>query len=291
MSKIERNGSFRRADMAVDLADVASQAGGLHLLNTTVIPSGADGKWVVAEITADQARGLLSSAQNYQDCGAGGGWSSHIGHSATAEVANAVLRWSGIEQDRTPWDGSGCGLAIQLRGRIPEGSILDREAMEQLGYDLRVIYKVADDGMPAEWHRPGSGTAAEEARDILTRSLKPGPYEGQGYRLILVHRSGSRRGGLGYYSVFMSDPYGSLPAEPSPGSLAGNDLTEMVWAVLADPLRDLPSGPGGYCGGGTQPATISLSLLRCTEEESAQHFRQQLAAALGIAQVLEVTIL
>ncbi len=77
--------------LAADLVGAARSGShpdyhGIHLLNTTIIPSGLDGTWCVATVDADVAAWLKRLA-------AGGGdpgieptlpFASHVGHEATA---------------------------------------------------------------------------------------------------------------------------------------------------------------------------------------------------------------
>lgn len=126
---------WRRAVRAVDHA--TGGAGRLALLNTSIIPPGADGAWEVREVTLEEAQRLVSCAIQCW-CETNVGLTTHIGHEATAAVATALLGQQ-IKVDRSPWDGVGPALALQLKGRIPEGAILTREQMEEIGYSWRVL--------------------------------------------------------------------------------------------------------------------------------------------------------
>lgn len=110
--------------------------GGLHLLNTTIVPAGASGVWAIEDVNTEWAKHVVAHACH---------WSmfpySHIGHQATATIAGELLA-VGVEVDRTPWDGRGLGLALQLNGRPEEGKVLSREEMETLGYSWRILYRI-----------------------------------------------------------------------------------------------------------------------------------------------------
>lgn len=123
----------------------------LHLLNTSIIPSASGAYTVEAyEVDLPAARAILAHASEVV---------SHIGHESTAGIMSALLGRP-IPMDRAPLvidppeqrnpnppDGDGCliprwpiyALAFQLRGRVPEGSILTVEQIEGIGYDLRLL--------------------------------------------------------------------------------------------------------------------------------------------------------
>lgn len=110
----------------------------LHFLNTTIVPPGADGAWIVEEVESGFIRHCLLYLGH---SGAWGFVQSHIGHEATAAVASDLFEQK-IDFDRTPWDGSGLGVAIQLKGRLPEGKLLSREELETIGYSIRVVLRI-----------------------------------------------------------------------------------------------------------------------------------------------------
>lgn len=102
----------------------------IALLNTSILPAGQDRVSVATGIGRDLARGLVAAI----------GTQSHIGHSATADVATALLGVP-VHMDRAPWvpESAPVALVVQLRGRPPEGAILSIEEMERIGYDLRIM--------------------------------------------------------------------------------------------------------------------------------------------------------
>jgi hypothetical protein len=109
----------------------------VHLLNTTIVPPGADGLWRVVEVDISYIMHILSWLGH---SGAWGFLHSHIGHESTAAIASELLREK-VDVDRRPWDGAGIGVAIQLNGRPPEGKILSREEVEAIGYTLRLVFR------------------------------------------------------------------------------------------------------------------------------------------------------
>ena len=118
-------------------------AGHIHLLNTTIIPSTAlDGAYEMISVSPGQARQAVFSALGLSDMGVKDcGPSSHVGHESTAAIMTALLGTK-VEMDRSPWDGSGIALILQLKGRPPEGRILTVEEIESVGYSWRMLRRM-----------------------------------------------------------------------------------------------------------------------------------------------------
>jgi heme oxygenase len=93
-------------------------------MSTTVIPSGAVGIWRVAAIDLDAAKNLIAD-----------GFVSAIGHESTAQVMTELLQRevvaSRITVEPEPGDSFVC---FKLHSRPPEGAILDRAALDAVGY-------------------------------------------------------------------------------------------------------------------------------------------------------------
>jgi hypothetical protein len=140
--------------------------GGLHFLNTTICPSGADGVYHVRTINLETA---LHCAAYY--AGMGQLAQSHVGHEAACQAFGA-LGFGAIPLDRTPWDGYGLGLCLQLRGRITEGAILDKAQMDALGYDLRLIFR------PPYWERG--------VNEVVQWALRAGIRRNNAYEAVEV---------------------------------------------------------------------------------------------------------
>lgn len=212
----------------------AAYGGGLHLLNTSIIPPRVDGRWVIQTVNDETARGLCAvMIRSF-----GSTPYVHIGHDATAVVAGEVLALGKIDPDRTPWDGKGLGLAVQLRGRIAEGAILTREQMDEIGYDIRMLYRLGADGLPEDMHRPGRGEQATKARVALDALLT------QDAKITFLRRKDSRSGAHRYYGARIGD---------------GPDLGALFVDVLMDPLaRTKETARLGYSGSGDQGKTIMV---------------------------------
>jgi hypothetical protein len=96
----------------------------VYLMNTTVIPSGTDGIWETRALPVEAAR------LNLKD------WVSAVGHDSTAEIMSELLGVD-IPVNRVavkPVPGDRL-LCFKLKGRAPEGVVLDRQQLEKIGYE------------------------------------------------------------------------------------------------------------------------------------------------------------
>ena len=102
----------------------------LYLMSTTIVPAGAEGLWRVKSCTLEQACLFYEAAQWHGDV------ISAVGHQATAEVMTELLGQH-VEANRLnvfPQVGDEF-LCFKLKQRPPEGAILDRDQLEELGYE------------------------------------------------------------------------------------------------------------------------------------------------------------
>jgi hypothetical protein len=96
----------------------------IYLLNTTVIPNDCDGIWESKRITQSEAE--LYAYKSFI---------SAIGHDSTAEIMSTLLKVN-VPVNRisiTPEPGDRC-LCFKLAKPAPEGLILGRKQIEELGY-------------------------------------------------------------------------------------------------------------------------------------------------------------
>ena len=109
----------------------------LYLLNTTVVPCGSDGIWGVATLPLASAKSLLAHASPATV------YTSAVGHESTAAIMAELLGVQ-VPVNRiqvVPALGDKL-LCFKLKQRGPEGVILNRDEIEQLGYEwvLMVYY-------------------------------------------------------------------------------------------------------------------------------------------------------
>ncbi len=100
----------------------------IALLNTSIAT--ADGTYRLSTVTLDQAKLLISD----QDI------LSAIGHDSTAQILSDLLDAdvpvNRIQFEQQPGQ---VALVFKLNGRPPEGKILSREEIEQIGYKFQIL--------------------------------------------------------------------------------------------------------------------------------------------------------
>ncbi len=98
----------------------------LYVMNTTVVPSGCDGIWEAIAIHLESAKLNLQEFK----------WKSAVGHNSTAALMGGLLgRTIPVSRIQvTPEPGDRL-LCFKLKGRAPEGVILDKEEIEKIGYE------------------------------------------------------------------------------------------------------------------------------------------------------------
>jgi Domain of unknown function (DUF1874) len=109
----------------------------IALLNTTILTGlpvefAEKAAYTISKTTVEEAASLVKTT----------GFESFVGHQSAADILSTLL---GVEVpfSREPFDhGVGrIALCLKLRGRAPEGVILDREQVEQVGYDLFLLQR------------------------------------------------------------------------------------------------------------------------------------------------------
>jgi hypothetical protein len=100
----------------------------VYLMSTTVIPSGAWGRWEMDSVDLTQVQ-LALYPEN------GDGYVSAVGHESTAQIMTELtgqpVAANRITVQPVPGDVFYC---FKLDKRPPEGAILDRAQLEELGY-------------------------------------------------------------------------------------------------------------------------------------------------------------
>jgi hypothetical protein len=120
----------------------------LYLMSTTVIPADAAGTWELSCVTLDAARELVRLHD----------YTSAVGHQSTAEVMEALLGQP-VTMNRLavqPKQGD-FFLCFKPNQRPPEGAILNKAQLEELGYGWAVMhYAEARSSSPVDRYRIGS---------------------------------------------------------------------------------------------------------------------------------------
>jgi hypothetical protein len=115
------------------LGCVWAHAHPLAILNTSIVTQ--DGTYTLRTIDLPGARDLVADAP---------GIDSAVGHDATAAVLTELL---GVEvpvnRQQFAQQPGQIALVLKMDGRPPEGVVLDRAGMEQIGYTLRLLTRTA----------------------------------------------------------------------------------------------------------------------------------------------------
>jgi len=116
--------------------------GMLVLLNTSIITK--PGKYELSSpFTVDTARSIVHCYLHDWNVGCGDGIESAIGHQATADILTELLGTK-IEMNRIEFQHqvNQFALVFKLRSRVPEGVILTRKEIDELGYDFYLLERV-----------------------------------------------------------------------------------------------------------------------------------------------------
>lgn len=105
----------------------------ITLLNTSILTQ--HGPYDYRPIPLDDARAIVR-AQPFQ---------SAIGHQATADILTELLGVP-VPLNRTQYEQAEGDLALvfKLNGRPPEGTILSREQIDEMGYSFGVLYRLPE---------------------------------------------------------------------------------------------------------------------------------------------------
>lgn len=105
----------------------------ITLLNTSILT--AYGEYKYGPLTLEEARAIVKTAISVQ---------SAIGHESTAKILTDLLDHP-VEQNRFEYSQQPGETAIvfKLRGRPPEGKILTRGEIEDIGYEIAVLTRIS----------------------------------------------------------------------------------------------------------------------------------------------------
>jgi Domain of unknown function (DUF1874) len=107
----------------------------LAILNTSIIT--AHGSFEYQPLGLDAAKLMIEEEGQ-------SGILSAIGHQSTAEVVSELLA-ADIPMNRIQFaqDVGQRAIVFKLAGRAPEGKILSREEIEEIGYDFSLLTRVS----------------------------------------------------------------------------------------------------------------------------------------------------
>jgi hypothetical protein len=108
----------------------------LAILNTSILTGYGEFRYVPLS---------LEDAQNIaQTANAGYGVLSAVGHQSTAEILSELLCFD-ISMNRIQFaqELGQDALVFKLKGRAPEGKVLDREEIESIGYEFGLLTRTA----------------------------------------------------------------------------------------------------------------------------------------------------
>lgn len=109
----------------------------LALLNTSILT--APGSYTLIDISLDDARTIVADATDID---------SAIGHESTAQIMTELLgvdvplnRQMFVQQPGQQ------ALVFKLNGRPPEGSVLTREQIDEIGYKFQILVRAENPPM------------------------------------------------------------------------------------------------------------------------------------------------
>lgn len=105
----------------------------LFIFNTTIIVN--DGVYSMKTVDLDEAREIISSSPNFI---------SAIGHSSTAEIISTVLG-ADVPENRINASFDNIGdkaLCFKLNSRPKEGSILDLQQLQEIGFTWKLLERI-----------------------------------------------------------------------------------------------------------------------------------------------------
>lgn len=155
----------------------------LELLNTSILTS--EGTYKMEPISLAAAQVLYHSALVVEAYGhayaESNGIASHsvgvesaIGHQATADILSQLLNANTVEAEQVPVlmnriafaqaEGQQA-LVFKIRGRVPEGTVLTREQIDELGFDFFLLKRLSGtflDTIPDPWGSPADRLIVEK---------------------------------------------------------------------------------------------------------------------------------
>lgn len=103
----------------------------IKLMNTTILPN--PGSYRLNFMDAEAARAMIAAY----------GYESYIGHDAAAQAMGLLLDVDvPVNRAMAQFDIGDVAICLKLKGRLPEGQVLDLKGMEEVGYDLFLLERV-----------------------------------------------------------------------------------------------------------------------------------------------------
>lgn len=105
----------------------------LAILNTSILTT--EGTFKLTGITLEEAQKIVKENE--------GNILSAVGHQATADILTELLNTE-IPMNRINFaqEEGQKALVFKLNGRAPEGVILNREQIEEIGYKFQILEKI-----------------------------------------------------------------------------------------------------------------------------------------------------
>jgi hypothetical protein len=103
----------------------------ITILNTSILTN--YGRYEFEAVTLERARELVS-----------GGFQSAIGHQSTADILTDLLETQVMMNRAQYVQAAGDkALVFKLKGRVLEGVVLNREQIEEMGYEFGVLTRIS----------------------------------------------------------------------------------------------------------------------------------------------------
>lgn len=104
----------------------------LYLFNIPIMAN--EGTYKMSRVSLEEALNIAKNNEEY---------TSAIGHEGVAEVFNTLGFYGNVKVNRINAEMASGDIAIslKLRGRLPEGEVISKEKMEEIGFDFFLIEK------------------------------------------------------------------------------------------------------------------------------------------------------
>jgi hypothetical protein len=110
----------------------------LAILNTSILT--AFGSFKYTPLSLEDAQNVAQTAHFFSDDGV----LSAVGHQSTAEILAELLGFDvPVNRIQFAQEPGQDALVFKLKGRAPEGKILDREEIEAIGYEFGLLTRTA----------------------------------------------------------------------------------------------------------------------------------------------------